>query len=133
MHAGASVIEVMPVHKRGCPCLMYEVLFTHPADNNVQYFRLDSSNQSRQAKSLRRGESFSADSYSHDHYLPWAALRRVLAHVVHLNGSHEKYAQWRAVNRSASKYFAHHWGPGASSSAPRDFKWLLSGGFAFEY
>ena len=29
MHAGASVVEVMPVHQKGCPCDMYRRMYTY--------------------------------------------------------------------------------------------------------
>ena len=37
LHAGASVIEVMPVHQAGCPCDMYRRMYTYQGPTVFHY------------------------------------------------------------------------------------------------
>ena len=46
MHAGASIIEVMPVHQAGCPCDMYRRMYTYQGPT-VLHYQMVSTNDSR--------------------------------------------------------------------------------------
>ena len=86
MHAGASVIEVMPVHQQGCPCEMYKKMYTYqgPAIFHYQMWSTNSSNAVSE-------EARKKGTYNSDLLLPWEALRPALEHAVQIRGRRAKY------------------------------------------
>ena len=76
----ASVVEVMPVHKAGCPCDMFRQLFKAPRHDagTVYYYRVDAANAS-------------AKSFHADLYLPWSSLQPVFEAIWDVAGDSSKY------------------------------------------
>ena len=76
MHAGASVVEVMPVHQAGCPCDMYRRMYTYEGPT-VFHYQMVSKNDSRAVSPMPRKHTYHSDLE-----LPWPALRTALEHIV---------------------------------------------------
>lgn len=76
MHAGASLIEVLPVYTYNCPCTgLAKVLASEP---RIRHYQLSTGNSSFSVGRWPRRWP----SYHNDLILPWAALRSVLQAVV---------------------------------------------------
>jgi len=86
MHAGASVIEVMPVHRYGCPCDMYKRLFAYQGPA-VFHYQMESTNSSNAVSTEARKKG----TYNSDLFLPWPSLRAALTHVLHTDGRRANY------------------------------------------
>lgn len=86
MHAGASVIEVMPVHQAGCPCDMYRRLYTYQGPT-VLHYHLWSTNASRAVSTEPRKRG----TYHSDLQVPWESLEVALRHVVRTGGRRSAY------------------------------------------
>jgi len=86
MHAGSSVIEVMPVHQRGCPCDMYKTLYTFQG-HSIFHYQMRSTNASNAVSVEARKKG----TYNSDLFLPWTALRLALDHVVKTGGQRNNY------------------------------------------
>ena len=89
MRRGASVIELMPVHQRGCPCDMYRKMYAHEGAGppSVLHYQLHSSNASYAVSK----EAYKARTYNSDLFVPWRALEPVLAHVL----MQQRLQHWR--------------------------------------
>ena len=75
LRPGASVIEVMPVQTRGCPCTMYRDMFNAPHDSRIYHYALEAANASMAGKPIRR------IGYNSDLFVRWADLACVLEHI----------------------------------------------------
>ena len=96
LHAGASVIELMPNGTRGCPCEMYQTMFTSPLDGPAPfYYRLQPSTDANQAIMRARR------NYNMDISVPWEAIQNVLDIVTHVNGLATRR---RSVSKSTFTY-----------------------------
>ena len=85
LHAGASVVEVLPVHKGGCPCGVFQGLFA--MERRVFHYTASSSNASY-ATSRARGL---AGTFHSDLVLPPAVLEAALSHVLDVGGALSAY------------------------------------------
>ena len=86
MPQGASVVEVMPVHRYGCPCEMYKKLYTYQGPS-VFHYQMVSTNASNAVSTEARKKG----TYNSDLLLPWAALEPALAHIVQTGGLRANY------------------------------------------
>ena len=86
MHAGASVVEIMPVHQKGCPCDMYRRMYTYEGPV-VFHYQLTSTNASRAVSTEPR----KIGTYNSDLFVPWEALEPALAHIVAVGGRRPNY------------------------------------------
>jgi hypothetical protein len=86
MHAGASVVEVMPVHQAGCPCDMYRRLYTYQGPT-VFHYHLWSTNASRAVSTDARKRG----TYHSDLHVPWPSVETALAHIVRTGGRRSAY------------------------------------------
>ena len=85
MHAGASVIEVMPVHQAGCPCDMYRRMYTYQGPT-VLHYQMVSTNDSRAVSPMPRKHTYHSDMY-----LPWESLSVALEQIVRTGGRRANY------------------------------------------
>ena len=86
MHAGASVLEVIPVHTRGCPCDKFRQVFGMEPRTLYHYTA-----QSRNASYATSTTRPLAGTYNSDLYLPPAVLEAALQHVVDVGGDPARY------------------------------------------
>ena len=88
LHAGASVIEVMPVQQfqYGCPCDMYRRMYGY-GGATVLHYQMVTSNGSRAVSTEARKKG----TYNSDLFLPWDALQPALAHIVNVGGRRANY------------------------------------------
>ena len=84
-HSGASVVEVLPVHRRGCPCRVSAELYL-AAERRLCYYSLESSNASNALPLPPQHGRF-----DHDLHVAWPALARLLEHIVSLRGDLRRY------------------------------------------
>jgi len=87
LHRGSSVLEVMPVHRAGCPCQMYKELLSSEGGGPpaVLHYQLRTKNRSMAVA----GEG--KVGYNMDLRLPWPALRRALLQVLAVGGRADNY------------------------------------------
>ena len=90
MHAGASIVEVMPVHQAGCPCDMYRRMYTYQGPA-VFHYQLVSKNASREVP-RPGGDRSKMGTYHSDLFVPWEAVVNALEHVVATGARRAKYA-----------------------------------------
>jgi len=79
--SGGSVVEVMPVTRRDCPCSLYTNLYLS-SERELCYYKLESDNLSHVPNVLQRSSYLSQDVI-----LPWPALQNVLERIVLVNGT----------------------------------------------
>lgn len=79
--SGGSVVEVMPVTRRDCPCSLYTNLYLS-SERELCYYKLESNNLSH-VPDVRQRSSY----LSQDVILPWPALQNVLERIVRVNGT----------------------------------------------
>ena len=85
MHAGAAVVEVMPVHQAGCPCDMYRRMYTYQGPT-VFHYQMVSHNESRAVSPMPRKRTYHSDMH-----VPWQALEPALSHIVRSGGRRANY------------------------------------------
>lgn len=88
MHAGASVVEVMPVKQfqYGCPCDMYRRMYTYEGPT-ILHYQMTTTNASHAVSTEARKKG----TYNSDLVVPWEALVPVLTHVVRVGGKRANY------------------------------------------
>ena len=88
MHAGASVLELMPPQQfqYGCPCDMYRRMYSYEGPT-VLHYQLVTSNGSRAVSTDARKKG----TYNSDLFLPWGALDTALRHVLAVGGRRASY------------------------------------------
>ncbi|KOO32408.1 hypothetical protein Ctob_011890 [Chrysochromulina tobinii] len=88
MHAGASVLELMPPQQfqYGCPCDMYRRMYSYEGPT-VLHYQLVTSNGSRAVSTDARKKG----TYNSDLFLPWGALDTALRHVLTVGGRRASY------------------------------------------
>lgn len=86
MHMGASVVEVMPIHQKGCPCDMYRRMYSYQGPKVLHYHMV-----SKNASNAVSTEARKIGTYHSDLRLPWPALAPVLAHIVAVGGKRANY------------------------------------------
>ena len=77
LHAGATLVELLPPISQGCPCTMYQSNFA--AERRILHYTAGTTNRSY-ALNARLG-------YNADFVVPVAVTRDILAHVVKVGGS----------------------------------------------
>ena len=85
MHAGASVVEIMPTHLTSCPCQFFRGLYA--AEPKVYHYTASSANHSYSSAPTRGV----ARTYNADLTLPVAVLLEALEHIVSVGGAAERY------------------------------------------
>ena len=86
LHAGASVIEVMPVHQAGCPCDMYRRMYTYQGPR-VFHYQMWSTNASNAVSTEPRKRG----TYHSDLHLPWGSLQTALEQIVQTSARRRSY------------------------------------------
>ena len=86
MHAGASVLEVMPVHRRVYPCDKFKHDFAMEP-RALHHYTAQSRNASYATSTTRPH----AGTYNSDLYLPPAVLEAALQHVIDVGGDPARY------------------------------------------
>ena len=85
LHAGSSVVEVMPVHQKGCPCDMYRRMYTYQGPT-VFHYQLTSTNDSRMVSPMPRKLTYHSDME-----VPWESLQAALQHIVRTGARSKAY------------------------------------------
>ena len=86
LHAGASVVELLPPIRSGCPCTMYQRMFA--AEPQVFHYTASTTNKSH---ATRTGPANIHGTYSSDFIVPVSVTERILEHVVLVGGRPENF------------------------------------------
>ena len=86
LHAGASVVELLPPIRNGCPCTMYQRMFA--AEPQVFHYTASTTNKSHAS---RTGPANIHGTYSSDFIVPVSVTERILEHVVTVGGRPENF------------------------------------------
>ena len=86
LHAGASVVELLPPITTGCPCIMYQRMLA--AEPQVFHYTASTTNKSH-AKNT--GPANIHGTYSSDFSVPVSVTERILEHVVTVGGWTENF------------------------------------------
>ena len=86
LHAGATVVELLPPIASGCPCAMYQQQFA--VEPSVLHYTASTRNVSRAA---RTGLPRFWNTYHSDFVTPVEVTRRILSHVVDVGGRLERF------------------------------------------
>ena len=87
LHAGASVLEIMPVHVQSCPCHMFRELYAAET-GRILHYQAASKNASF-AVSTAGGVR---GTFNSDLVMPVSVLESVLATIVAVNGRPDRYS-----------------------------------------
>ena len=87
MHDGASVVEIMPIVRKGCPCDMFRDLLTSPEDDSgrIFYYRVEATHASSDHPEY-------ANTFHADVSLSWDALQPLLDTIWHVAADAGRYA-----------------------------------------
>ena len=89
MHAGASVVEVMPPILRGCPCSIYQSLFSATAEaGRILPYTASTHNRSY---AVPWNEPKYSGTYNSDILLPTSVITQILERVVQVDGQLQLY------------------------------------------
>jgi len=94
LHAGASVVELLPPIRKGCPCTMYQQMFA--AEPRVFHYTASTTNKSH---AIHTGPATIRRTYSSDFLVPVSVTERILEHIVRVGGREENF-------RTADFWFA---------------------------
>ena len=83
LHAGASVLEVLPVKRYGCPCLFFKYMFSSEPDK-VFHYQAASLNATFASGPFRK-------TFHGDVALPPSVMRSALGHIVNVGGRPSRY------------------------------------------
>lgn len=86
LHAGATVVELLPPITNGCPCTMYQEQFA--LERSVLHYTASTRNMSR---AVRTGSPRFWDTYHSDFVAPVEVTRRILSHVLEVGGRLERF------------------------------------------
>ena len=81
LHAGATVVELLPPIMAGCPCGMYQGQFR--AGRHLLHYTASTVNRSA---AVRTGAKNTWGTYNSDFMMPVEVTERILAHVVQTGG-----------------------------------------------
>ena len=82
LHAGATVVELLPPIQRGCPCFMYQKAFA--AEKHLLHYTASTQNKSA---AVHTGPKSTWRTYNSDFVVPVEVTERVLAKVVDVGGN----------------------------------------------
>ena len=83
LHAGASVVEVLPVKRYGCPCLFFKYLFSNEPDK-IFHYQAASTNATFASGPSRK-------TFHGDVALPPSVMLAALTHIVNVGGRPSRY------------------------------------------
>lgn len=89
LHAGATVVELLPPTQKGCPCHMYQAQFASEP-GRILHYTASTRNESHAVRASRPG---TFGTYNADFVVDVEVTRRILERVVEVGGRHERWTR----------------------------------------